>query len=225
MSEYRFSGYIAIRANVLDSNSSVQNRIATALGNNGFTVTYIAVTATNNDSILTSGLTNYVISFGVEPSNSLVNTANVSNSVINTLRALAANVNITLTNIANGNTVTTATGGTYTVVAGDTLSKIATRFNTTVSAIAQANGITNVNRISIGQRLVIPNVGLTPVITGATPTPTGNVSVTTGNVPNSKINTPNTSNNFFKNFATGLGISSGVLAVAGVAVLLVIIKK
>lgn len=45
---------------------------------------------------------------------------------------------------------------TYTVQAGDTLSKIAARYHTTVQAIAQANNIRNVNLIYIGQRLSIP---------------------------------------------------------------------
>lgn len=48
------------------------------------------------------------------------------------------------------------TGGTYTVVAGDTLSRIAVRFNTTVAALAQANGIANPNLIYVGQVLQIP---------------------------------------------------------------------
>ncbi len=45
---------------------------------------------------------------------------------------------------------------TYVVVRGDTLSSIARRFNKTVSAIAAANGIINVNLIYVGQVLVIP---------------------------------------------------------------------
>lgn len=45
----------------------------------------------------------------------------------------------------------------YTVTQGDTLFSIARRFNTTVSEIAQANGITDVNQITVGQKLVIPD--------------------------------------------------------------------
>lgn len=44
----------------------------------------------------------------------------------------------------------------YTVRPGDTLGTIARQFNTTVAAIASANGITNVNRIFAGQVLLIP---------------------------------------------------------------------
>lgn len=46
---------------------------------------------------------------------------------------------------------------TYVVKPGDTLYSIAQRFETTVSDIAQANGITDVNQIYIGQKLVIPD--------------------------------------------------------------------
>lgn len=45
---------------------------------------------------------------------------------------------------------------------GDTLFSIAKRFGTTVSAIAQANNITNVNQIFVGQQLVIPDCVPTP---------------------------------------------------------------
>lgn len=39
---------------------------------------------------------------------------------------------------------------------GETLFRIALRYGTTVSAIASANGIYNINRIYVGQRLIIP---------------------------------------------------------------------
>ena len=51
---------------------------------------------------------------------------------------------------------------TYIVQPGDTLSAIARRFNTTVSAIAQASGISNINLIYVGQRLTIPGGGPVP---------------------------------------------------------------
>jgi LysM repeat protein len=48
-------------------------------------------------------------------------------------------------------------GPTYYVVqAGDTLSAIAWRYGTTVWAIANANGIWNINLIYVGQTLMIP---------------------------------------------------------------------
>ncbi len=44
----------------------------------------------------------------------------------------------------------------YTIKSGDTLSRIAARYNTTVSALAQANGIRDPNRIIAGKSLSIP---------------------------------------------------------------------
>ncbi|MCA9899382.1 MAG: LysM peptidoglycan-binding domain-containing protein [Anaerolineales bacterium] len=51
---------------------------------------------------------------------------------------------------------------TYIVQPGDTLSAIARRFNTTITAIAQASGISNINLIYVGQRLTIPGSGSVP---------------------------------------------------------------
>ncbi len=61
-------------------------------------------------------------------------------------------------------------GGTrYTVRAGDTLSRIAGAYGVSVSAIAQANNIANINLIYVGQSLLIPGSSSTPP---PTPTPT-----------------------------------------------------
>lgn len=54
---------------------------------------------------------------------------------------------------------TTAAAGTHTVVAGDTLGTIAAKYGTTVSEIAAANGIQNINSIRIGQQLTVPGGG------------------------------------------------------------------
>ena len=53
-------------------------------------------------------------------------------------------------------------GTTYTVQPGDTLYRISVRFGVTVQAIAQANGIRNINLIYVGQVLQIPGSGGTP---------------------------------------------------------------
>lgn len=47
----------------------------------------------------------------------------------------------------------------YTVQPGDTLSSIAWRFGTTVSALMSANGLANANHIYVGQQLRIPTGG------------------------------------------------------------------
>jgi LysM repeat protein len=44
----------------------------------------------------------------------------------------------------------------YTVVKGDTLTRIAKRYHTTTSAIMAANNLTNAGRLAIGQKLHIP---------------------------------------------------------------------
>jgi LysM repeat protein len=47
----------------------------------------------------------------------------------------------------------------HTVVAGDTLGRIASRYGVTVREIAERNGIQNVDRIRVGTVLVIPPNG------------------------------------------------------------------
>jgi len=70
--------------------------------------------------------------------------------------------------------VSTAASGTaqsfvYTVVAGDTLAVIASRFNTTPEGIVQLNGLKDPNQLALGQQLKIP--GKTPSAgTGSTTT-------------------------------------------------------
>jgi LysM repeat protein len=65
-----------------------------------------------------------------------------------------------------------ATGGEYTVQAGDTLYSIARRYGTTVEAIQSANGIVNPWYIRVGQKLIIPGGSTAPAPTtgGATGT-------------------------------------------------------
>ena len=73
-----------------------------------------------------------------------------------------------------------SSGGSYTVKSGDTLSGIASRYGTTVSALAQLNGISNPNLIYVGQVLRLPNGVSGPgPVTPTNPTPgptTGGIS-------------------------------------------------
>ncbi len=47
----------------------------------------------------------------------------------------------------------------YTVVSGDTLGRIANRYGVTIAEIAEANELTNIDQLSIGQVLLIPQNG------------------------------------------------------------------
>lgn len=64
------------------------------------------------------------------------------------------------------------TGGTYTVVRGDTLAAIARRFGTTFQEIASVNGIANPNQIFVGQVLQIPGGTGAPAPAPTAPPPT-----------------------------------------------------
>jgi LysM repeat protein len=76
----------------------------------------------------------------------------------------------------------------YTVQAGDNLYRISLKFNVSLTALAQANNISNVNLIYVGQVLKIPAGGTTPPtpvpatpVPGVTPTaapPTGATTYT-----------------------------------------------
>lgn len=54
---------------------------------------------------------------------------------------------------------TTSATVTYTVQSGDTLGRIAQRFNTTTEALVQLNGLTNPDQIKVGQQLKVPATG------------------------------------------------------------------
>ncbi|MEL6149782.1 MAG: LysM peptidoglycan-binding domain-containing protein, partial [Chloroflexota bacterium] len=67
------------------------------------------------------------------------------------------------------------TGGvqtTYTILPGDTLSSISRRFNTTVAALAQLNGIVNPNQIFSGQTISVAPSGGQVIPTTAPQVPT-----------------------------------------------------
>ena len=63
---------------------------------------------------------------------------------------------ITIDPARNVKNTSVSTGSTYTVQAGDSLSKIAARYDTTYEVLARLNGIADPNRIYTGQQLQLP---------------------------------------------------------------------
>lgn len=96
----------------------------------------------------------------VKAGDSLYKIANANNTNVNELKNLN---NLTSNLLQIGQVLKIPTGNKapesnniYTIVAGDSLYKIANRFNTTVSDIMAANNLKSSN-LSIGQTLVIPS--------------------------------------------------------------------
>jgi LysM repeat protein len=81
--------------------------------------------------------------------------------------ALSTGATIALTSFAVGAAVPAHADDSYTVRSGDTVSGIAARYGTTVSAVASASGLANPSRIQVGQVLTIPSS--TPAPAAATP--------------------------------------------------------
>lgn len=85
------------------------------------------------------------------------------------------NVSVKNTLLAAAGTVAALTGSSVvasadsvTVKAGDTLYAIATAHNTTVNALASANGLSNINMIFVGQQLQLPGTSANNVAPAAT---------------------------------------------------------
>ena len=73
------------------------------------------------------------------------------------------------------------TSGTYTVKAGDTLSSIASSYNTTTAALASANSISNANLIYVGQVLRVTGTSSsTSTTTSSTSSTSGSYTVKSG---------------------------------------------
>lgn len=68
---------------------------------------------------------------------------------------------------------TAVSAATYIVQPGDTLTRIAQRFGTTVDALVRTNNIANPNVIHVGQQLQVPDNGSNPAPTPPPPPPGG----------------------------------------------------
>jgi LysM repeat protein len=85
-----------------------------------------------------------------------------------TTTAPVAPVASSLTTLPSTQTTSVTTVvSTYVVESGDSLAAIAGKFNVTMSAIMEANNITDPNRVLVGQKLTIP-----PTTTTTKPVPT-----------------------------------------------------
>jgi LysM repeat protein len=115
----------------------------------------------------------------------------------------------------------------YVVKAGDTLTKIANAFRTSVQSIATLNKITNINNISVGKVLIIDsgNNSTTPVVnaTQAQQVIKQNQQTTGQNTPVINPSTPN--DNWLEDTAKYFGISVSVLAIGAFALILITSKR
>lgn len=69
-----------------------------------------------------------------------------------------------------------ATPATYTIIAGDTLAKLAVRFDTTVAVLADLNGIGDASAIEVGQVPTLPSGASAAAITTPRPASTSSTS-------------------------------------------------
>jgi len=91
---------------------------------------------------------------------------------------------------SNQQTTTPQSGGSYTVQGGDTLGAIAALYGTTPQAIANANGIADINKIQVGQKLTIGGAPAGGAVQGATVPANGQGANLGVNVPNGAGNAP-----------------------------------
>lgn len=225
MSEYRYYGTFTSRSTT--NLSTLQAALTLQLVGQGLSVIYavvspsglnIAVNSNYSETVtgdkVGAALSNTFSSFEVYPNSS--STPLTPNS--------SPNNNST----TSGGTFWGVTfgGTTYTVKRGDTLGAIAARFNTTVTALARLNNISNPNLISVGQVLRINGTANapvstprnTPVITGTDPT--GQPTVTnTQTLPN-----PQTDTKFWDKLKTTFGVSGYVIGISALAVGLILLS-
>ena len=72
----------------------------------------------------------------------------------------------------------------YTVVQGDTIGRIATKMGVDAQAVIDANGLTNPDKIRVGQKLRVPAGGKTAegIVVGVAPAPEPSAGATTTRV-------------------------------------------
>lgn len=130
----------------------------------------------------------------------------------------------TTTQVGGSNTGGTGATGTYTVVAGDTLSRIAARFGLTLAQLLALNPqITNPNLIQIGQVINIVRGSGSQVNNNTNPATAPATIPANSSTPNPPKNNQNW---FDKTFFTGAGTLSGAaIGVLAILATVVIINR
>lgn len=115
-------------------------------------------------------------------------------------------------------TTTAANAATVTVKSGDTVAKIASDHQTTVSAIQKANNLTNVNLIYVGDQLEVNGAATTTTTATTTNTTSQNTtSSTTQNTTTASQNTTTSANTAAATTTTSATDSSDSSAKAWIA--------
>ena len=125
---------------------------------------------------------------------------------LNQLDSVAISGKTVINKQQNDNSSSSYAGSTnyYTVHSGDTLSSIANRFSTTVNTLAHLNDIQNVNRIYVGQRLLVRQ---------SAPVNNQNTTTTTTTTPNQNHTTaPVNNNNTVKTYTVKSGDTLSAIA-------------
>ncbi len=130
--------------------------------------------------------------------------ANAANAAAAVVAAAPAAEAAAITSAPAASAIAPAASGssvTYVVRPGDTVYRIATRYGTTVTAVAQANNLANANTIYVGQVLIIPAAGSytapttpwvqNPYVAPAAPAPSA-PPANWSQVPSSLPDVPNT---------------------------------
>ena len=112
---------------------------------------------------------------------SLNNLSNPNLIYVGQVLKVAGSSTIVSTSTSSSSASQATTSGTYTVKAGDTLSSIASSYNTTTAALASANSISNANLIYVGQVLKVTGTSSsTSTTTSSTSSTSGSYTVKSG---------------------------------------------
>lgn len=221
MSEFRFSGYGQI-SNSNAAASIVQASLTAQLAAQNLQIGYLTVTQTGG---IYAGVGRYIVSLSATGSNQQT----ITNKVNAALQNVFSSNDISLTNVigaSNGDTTFWGVnfgGNTYTVKAGDTLSKIGAALGVNWQTIASLNGIKSPYTIRVGQVLKINGGASQPTNNNNAP-----VIIQPNQLPQVIDNNPpppeQPKKNFLDDLSKKLGVAPYVIGIAGLAVVLVVLS-